>query len=1202
MFLAAESIRMFSPKHFTLACAALLTIVGGLDVAHADDTEVFFSDASASGNTKANILLILDTSGSMNHTAETETSAIPDPYTPGINYETDLGIDANCNYAKVYYWPVARGTQPTSCSDSNLKSFDRASYLKCKAANSGLDGAAGYYGGSDKFIRLNRNSGSNYTWNSSLDLGNNGRDVECFADNGVHGETTSSTSKYPKSSAGSSTSNSWVSGSANQWWSSSNVGTAYYLFSPNYITYNRNPPHTITRLSRMDVVKAAVANLLSSVANVNIGVMRYDAGSDTSAQGGMVVKTIQELDDTSKASILAAVTAFQPSGFTPLTETLFEAYRYLAGGTVKYGNTTKVCTAISNSDADENGNCISGGIVTSPSIAVSRTSGTLLGNTYKTPLSPSVCKANNHIIYLTDGLPTSDATANADIVSLTGQSCGTGDGQCLATLAKYMNEHDLAGNKTSVTTHFIGFGADVVSDAAKTYLEGAATAGGGKFYTADNITSLSTAFNEIVNLAVSDNSATFTAPSVAVNSFNRTQMLDSIYVGMFKPTKTKHWEGNLKKFKLKDLGTSGSPNIAIIGLEPVNTTAVDSTSGFFKDVAKDFWQISSAEGEDVTTKGGAARKLPDPDDTKRNLYTYIGTNTPGTAQALSGHPINTGNSAITDALLGTSAAGICGAGTDPCRATVINWARGYIDGDSSEVTNRQQMGDPVHSQPAVVIYANDSAATTTLAKVNDSLVFVATNDGYVHAIDVVSGVEKWAYVPQELLRDMKGLLLDDATTAKHYSLDGDIRVLRYDANNNGVVDVGTDRIILYVAQGRGGDRYYAIDVTEKANPKFLWSLGSAALGSKVSKSWSTPTLGRVKVGDGTAQNSQQLVLLFGGGHDDAEDSVPYLGSGDTYGNAVFMVDAVKGTVLWSQTKAASGAFANMTHAIPGNITAFDSNSDGYTDRMYVGDVAGQVWRFDITNGNAAAGTGDNALVAGGVIANLGAKQSGADVSIDNRSFYNAPDVAKFLASGSSSYYNIAIGSGDRVFPKSNTVTRDRFYSIRDYALQTRKQSYFDSLTAVVENDLTTIDGSTTTTFADGARGWKLSLTAKEKVLASSTTLNGIVLFTTFIPGTAANACTTTTGNARAYTIKADTAKKYFSDLYESFATTGLPSGVSVFNPSRLISSDTADANGDPVQAPNNGSGGICVSGVSILGRCVEYGSRVKTFWHEVGTN
>ena len=39
--------------------------------------------------------------------------------------------------------------------------------------------------------------------------------------------------------------------------------------------------------------------------------------------------------------------------------------------------------------------------------------------------------------------------------------------------------------------------------------------------------------------------------------------------------------------------------------------------------------------------------------------------------------------------------------------------------------------------------------------------------------------------------------------------------------------------------------------------------------------------------------------------------------------------------------------------------------------MYVGDMAGQLWRFDITNGNDAAG-----LVAGGVIASLGAKDEG----------------------------------------------------------------------------------------------------------------------------------------------------------------------------------------------------------------------------------
>jgi type IV pilus assembly protein PilY1 len=349
---------------------------------------------------------------------------------------------------------------------------------------------------------------------------------------------------------------------------------------------------------------------------------------------------------------------------------------------------------------------------------------------------------------------------------------------------------------------------------------------------------------------------------------------------MFKPSTTSHWDGNLKKFKLREITESGSTHLAVVGkntstgLADETTSAVDPLTGFFKTSAKDFWQDSADANEDITTKGGAANLIPNPNTTPgRNVYTYIGTNTPSSAVALSGHLFKSSNTNITDSLLGTSSSSCDSStgGTNPCRSVLINWTRGDNDGDgnSSEPDMRRSMGDPVHSQPAVVIYANDSSATTTTAKLNDALVFVATNDGFLHAIDVVSGVEKWSFIPQEVLSDLMTIYLNDDSAAKHYSLDGDLRVLKYDVNNNGIIDTADgDRVILYFSQGRGGNNYYALDVTSKTNPKFLWSLdgtsGTNNLFNQVSQTWSTPTLGRVKV-NGATQNSQKLVLIFGGG-------------------------------------------------------------------------------------------------------------------------------------------------------------------------------------------------------------------------------------------------------------------------------------------------------------------------------------------------
>jgi type IV pilus assembly protein PilY1 len=1008
--------------------------------------------------------------------------------------------------------------------------------------------------------------------------------------------------------------------------------------------------------SRATIVKNAVNNLLDnpSMANANVGLMRYSVNrksTDTQvandgyqAGGGMIVYPISPLS-TNKAAIKTELSSWKFAGPTPLSETLYEAYRYFSGGAVLFGNSSYECQVDVN-----NGLCTDNKTITAPSISSSRT--TADTSKYDSPMDTDSSCQKNYIVYLTDGDGNSDKEAVGLINSLTASTasdkCSVNSNpaettNCLRDLAGYMHHvgsstttlrdlrTDVAGDQ-NVVTNFVGFGPDVVVGSTSEIAK-AATAGGGKTYSATNPTSLDAAFQDFANQTVSDSEASFTSPSIAVNAFNKTQVLEDMYIALFKPTNTVHWNGNLKKYKLRN-GTvvgRGSTRLAVS-----TTSAVDS-SGFLDDNSKDFWELTTDTTLAFTERGGAAQVIPGSSAaTPRKVYTYIGNNKPSPSFiSLSSHPFNTTNSAITDTLLGitptsctstmttsvptTSKPNTLATGSaNPCKDNLIRWIRGDTDGLSSTTTDvRHIMGDPIHSQPSVVIYGVNGS--TQMAKDNDAVVFVASNDGILHAIEVVDGTELWSYIPQENLADLKNLWVNATSSTKHYSLDGDIRILKYDENNNGKIDGTNDRVFLYFSQGRGGDNYYALDVTDKTNPKFMWSLGLSTLGSSaafgvISKSWSTPTLARVNVGGlTTTQNPQKLVLIFGGGFDDAEGPpgttpVGYKAS-DTNGNGVYMIDAVKGDLLWSASN--SGANLNltdMTHAIPSSVTVLDTDADGFTDRMYVGDLAGQVWRFDIYNGNNYNGTGTSALVTGGVIASLGEKGLATPVIgdlVNNRHFYSAPDVAKFIVPGGANYYNVAIGSGDRSFPKSNVTTADRFYSFRDYRLSAQPQSYYTGLTTIKDADLTATDGSSVITDLDG---WKVVLTTKEKALAQAITVNGLVMFTTFIPGVVvANSCGPTTGSGRTYTATVATGKKYFADpntadtadgngFYEAFATTGLPSQVSIVNESNVIKT----LEGETTTSTQATTTGTCMSGVKVLGQCVEWGTRVKTFWQESG--
>jgi len=135
-----------------------------------------------------------------------------------------------------------------------------------------------------------------------------------------------------------------------------------------------------------------------------------------------------------------------PSGNTPLTESLYEAYRYYSGETRLYGSG-------SSTDA-----------------------GALSGGSYDSPIT-NECQDNN-IVLLSDGLPTADQFADNEISAIVPGTCNFDDtstdeddqdgngGSCLDDLAGYMANTDLipdadvVGNNP-VFTYTIGFTSDI---------------------------------------------------------------------------------------------------------------------------------------------------------------------------------------------------------------------------------------------------------------------------------------------------------------------------------------------------------------------------------------------------------------------------------------------------------------------------------------------------------------------------------------------------------------------------------------------------------------------------------------------------------------------------------------------------------------------------------------------------------------------
>jgi type IV pilus assembly protein PilY1 len=787
---------------------------------------------------------------------------------------------------------------------------------------------------------------------------------------------------------------------------------------------------------------------------------------------------------TVRQHLVSQVDDLSANGYTPIVDTLYEATQYYGGNDVYYGlkrGTSSVSSSVRQSTRVSNRSSYVGVDPVRPSgcsednLSSSNCINEEIpsGARYISPITDLQCQTNNHIVLLSDGQANNNHSVD-EIETLLGKACsGSGGEKCGVDLVKNISDSGESKIDSRVITHTIGFAAGT---AAEDFLNRLALQSGGGFYTADNSADLVTAFQTILR-SVKDVNATFVSPGVAVNQLNRLTHRDELYFALFKPSEGTLWPGNLKKYKI-----DGDTIVDKNGLD-----AVDTVTGFFADNSHSFWS-TLGDGNDVR-EGGAASKVT----AGRSVFTFAG---PGNINTTDNR-LNESNSAITQIDLGVELS------TDPAalRDDVLKWARGIDvrddDGDGSSIDVRMQMGDPIHSQPVIVNYT-----------ASDSAIFVATNHGFLHSIDSQTGTENFAVIPKELLSNLPDLYRNTSTFNHIYGLDGDM-VLRNVTQGN--------KTYLYVGMRRGGRNYYVFDVTSKLSPRLVFEVTGGSTGfEELGQTWSRPTITQVKMG-GTTRN----VMIFGGGYDEEQDD-KLVRSADSVGNAVYMIDADTGALLWKASK--TGADLNlekMQYSIPARISVVDRDNDGLADHMYVVDTGGQLFRLDIYNGKSG-----NDFIKGGLIAEFS-----GDSAEDNRRFYYGPDVSE-IALRDDHYYAVALGSGFRAGPLDTTV-EDRFYMYKDYGVFTldQQQNFTLPATSLTESNFYDATSHLLTSSNQGesdlasnafenSQGWMLNLTTNgEKVLSSPLILDYKIFFTTYVPASSStSACAPPTGNSRAYLV------------------------------------------------------------------------------------
>ena len=214
---------------------------------------------------------------------------------------------------------------------------------------------------------------------------------------------------------------------------------------------------------------------------------------------------------------------------------------------------------------------------------------------------------------------------------------------------------------------------------------------------------------------------------------------------------------------------------------------------------------------------------------------------------------------------------------------------------------------------------------TGVVQSRPDMLYVGANDGMLHAFDAQSGMERFAYMPSELLLPDSGASyarinrLMEQNYNHRYLMDGTATVAD--------VYIGGWKSVLVGTMGAGGRTVFALDVSNPAGfgaSNVLWEFTDPDLGYGVGK----PTIVRMSNGVWAA--------VFGNGYNSASHKA-----------VLFIVSLSDGQLLAkvNTNNAADTAASPNGLAAPTAALRLDTMS---ATTIYAGDLKGRLWRFDVT--------------------------------------------------------------------------------------------------------------------------------------------------------------------------------------------------------------------------------------------------------------
>lgn len=278
---------------------------------------------------------------------------------------------------------------------------------------------------------------------------------------------------------------------------------------------------------------------------------------------------------------------------------------------------------------------------------------------------------------------------------------------------------------------------------------------------------------------------------------------------------------------------------------------------------------------------------------------------------------------------------------------LVNYLRGDRTNEGTFFRAREHiLGDIVSSEARYVKqplqnYADAGYTEFKAAQAGRAAtVYVGSNDGMLHAFDALTGQERWAFIPSEVLPNLHALADINYSSKHRYFVDGTPEVGDICPTAPTTPCDGTQwKSILVGGMNQGGKTYYALDITNPASPSILWEFTDSTMGN----SYSNPRITKLKTGE--------WVVLVASGYNNTADGKGYL----------YVLNAATGTLKFKIATSA-GTSADPSGLAKLAARAPTSATNNTVTQVYGGDLFGNVWRFDVNGDVGAPGVDAQLLV------------------------------------------------------------------------------------------------------------------------------------------------------------------------------------------------------------------------------------------------